>query len=74
MHALMGDAREAVLLESFNRAGGVGGIRMALERIDAKIKTANANRAYYGKDRLTISSMKWMWRLRRSSVAPTALQ
>ncbi len=74
VHALMGDAREAVLLESFNRAGGVGGIRMALERIDAKIKTANANRAYYGKDRLTISSMKWMWRLRRSSVAPTALQ
>jgi len=26
-HALMGDARETVLIESFNRAGGIGGVR-----------------------------------------------
>ncbi|MBI5658632.1 MAG: hypothetical protein HZC43_03575 [Nitrosomonadales bacterium] len=28
VHALLGGAREGVLLESFNRAGGIGGIRL----------------------------------------------
>ncbi|WP_448510006.1 LPD1 domain-containing protein, partial [Immundisolibacter sp.] len=27
VHALLGDSREVVLLESFNRAGGIGGVR-----------------------------------------------
>ncbi len=36
VHALLGDSRESVMLESFNRAGGITQIRLIAERLGVK--------------------------------------